>query len=267
MRTGPESEANAAPLTPVLIQLASGRSGSTLLMQLLGTSNEIAFDRAYPFEHRYLEYFLNLLNEPVSFDPQIIDRMALRDAGFRHLWLAFSEVVRARQPAARLYAEKIAGDFGIVAKSGLDYRLLQLVRDPRDTFASIRAFDRRRGFYGFGRGKWQSEAKYLDKWIEWMRTHIAEFARQRKAGGNTMLIHYEEMVQDLASMADRIGTWLGVSLSSREAAASWDEMLHHVTSESPATSVGRWRTELPLRMRGRIEDGLRHEMRDLGYEA
>lgn len=267
MRIHSESEANAAPLTPVLIQLASGRSGSTLLMQLLGTSNEIAFDRTYPFEHRYLEYFLRVLNKPIPFDPQIIDRLALRDAAFRHMWFAFCEVVRAQQPAARFYAEKVSGDFEILTKSGIDYRLLQLVRDPRDTFTSIRAFDKRRGFYGFGRGKWQSERKYLDAWIGSVRNSIGEFARQRKAGGNVMLIRYEEMVQDLSGTAGRVGNWLGTSLLSRQAAASWDEMLHHVTSSSPAASVGRWRTELPPRIRERIDEGLQAEMRDLGYEA
>lgn len=292
-RIGPESEEDAGhdrPLTPVLIQLPSGRSGSTLLMQLLGTSEEIAFDSIYPFEHRYLVYLLHLLTPlgesfepkrdmsdaelllrpagrygPIPFDPQIVDRVALRDAAFRHIWCAFSEVVRAQQPAARFYSEKMEGDFEILIKSGLDYRLLQLVRDPRDTFASIRAFDKRRGFYGFGRLKWQSEGKYLDGWIEWFRNRIAEFARQREAGDHVMLVRYEEMVRNLAGAAERIGKWLGVSLSARAVEANRASLRHHMTSESVAASVGRWRTELPPRIRKRIEEGLRDEMRDLGY--
>jgi hypothetical protein len=69
----------------------------------------------------------------------------------------------------------------------------------------------------------------------------------------------------LAGVAERIGVWLGASLSSRTVEASRDELLHHMTSDSPAASVGRWRTELPPRIRKRIEEGLRHEMRDLGY--
>ena len=45
-------------LNPLLILDLGGRSGSTLLMQLLGTSPQIAFDRVYPSEVRYLTYLL-----------------------------------------------------------------------------------------------------------------------------------------------------------------------------------------------------------------
>ena len=44
-------------LKPLLIQ-SMGRSGTTLLMQLIGTSPQILFDRVYPFEVRYLTYLL-----------------------------------------------------------------------------------------------------------------------------------------------------------------------------------------------------------------
>ena len=48
---------NDAPLTPLLID-GSGRDGTTLVMQLLGTAAEVAFDRAYPYEQRYFSYLL-----------------------------------------------------------------------------------------------------------------------------------------------------------------------------------------------------------------
>ncbi|HEX5984268.1 MAG TPA: sulfotransferase [Solirubrobacterales bacterium] len=46
------------PLIPILVD-GSGRDGTTLLMQLLGTAAEVAFDRVYPYEQRYLSYFLH----------------------------------------------------------------------------------------------------------------------------------------------------------------------------------------------------------------
>jgi hypothetical protein len=46
------------PLTPILID-GSGRDGTTLLMQLLGTAAEIAFDRVHPYEQRYFSYLLH----------------------------------------------------------------------------------------------------------------------------------------------------------------------------------------------------------------
>src|SRR5438045_1003360 len=42
-------------LTPILVA-GSGRSGTTMLMALLGTDPRVAFDRVYPFENRYLTY-------------------------------------------------------------------------------------------------------------------------------------------------------------------------------------------------------------------
>jgi hypothetical protein len=50
---------NEAPLIPIVVE-GTGRDGTTLTMQLLGTSAAIAFDRTYPFEQRYLTYMLSV---------------------------------------------------------------------------------------------------------------------------------------------------------------------------------------------------------------
>lgn len=43
------------------VQVAGfGRSGGTALMSLLAAAPRVAFDRAYPFEHRYLTYLAKL---------------------------------------------------------------------------------------------------------------------------------------------------------------------------------------------------------------
>src|SRR5436853_2601872 len=46
-------------LTPILVRCMWGRVGSTLLMQLLGTSEAIAFNRSYPYEARVLTSLLH----------------------------------------------------------------------------------------------------------------------------------------------------------------------------------------------------------------
>jgi hypothetical protein len=46
-----------AGLIPILVD-GSGRDGTTLVMQLLATAPEIAFDRVYPYEQRYFNYLL-----------------------------------------------------------------------------------------------------------------------------------------------------------------------------------------------------------------
>ena len=46
-------------MVPILLR-SFGRSGSTLVMQLLGTSPNIIFDREYPYEKRHLTYLYRL---------------------------------------------------------------------------------------------------------------------------------------------------------------------------------------------------------------
>ena len=57
--------AGDAPLIPLLVD-GSGRDGTTLTMQLLGTAPEIAFDRIYPYERRYFSYLLHWARLPTS---------------------------------------------------------------------------------------------------------------------------------------------------------------------------------------------------------
>jgi hypothetical protein len=54
-------------LVPILVD-GSGRDGTTLAMQLLGTSPEIAFDRVYPYEQRYFNYLLQWSRLPERAD-------------------------------------------------------------------------------------------------------------------------------------------------------------------------------------------------------
>jgi hypothetical protein len=60
------------PLTTVVgVRPTEGRSGSTLLMQLRGTSPAIAFDDRYPAEYRFLSYFIRtseMITEPFDED-------------------------------------------------------------------------------------------------------------------------------------------------------------------------------------------------------
>jgi hypothetical protein len=278
----------SAALEPVLLQLISGRSGSTLLMQLLATSDEIAFDRMYPFENRYLLYLLHLfapmgeehdderhltqselLRRPEGrFGPlpfaAALDRTELQRRLFTASWREFSAIIRQRQPSARYYAEKMVGEFSLLYRVDLAPRLIHLVRDPRDIFTSIRAFDEKRGFYGFGRTEGQSEDDYLDAWIARVKQRHAELADQG-GGAHVVRVRYEELVDDLSGVALQLGGWLDVELSAAAVHAGRASYREHMTSDDPRASVGRWRDELPRGIRKRIERGLRDEMHALGY--
>ena len=119
---------------PVIgVRLAEGRSGSTLLMQLLATAPDIAFDRAHPAERRFLSYLVvtaarmtepwdeardpggtamffgpDAVWGPVPFASDILDVGSLRRPLLRAMWSAWTAAATASDPAARAYAEKLA---------------------------------------------------------------------------------------------------------------------------------------------------------------
>lgn len=174
---------NDAPLTPLLVD-GSGRDGTTLMMQLLGTSAEVAFDRVYPFEQRYFTYLLHWSRLPThegwdegrwNLDSLAhVEALAEMDAvgplpwpersliggsegtfwreAFDAAWAAFSrrarEAVRARLGdgtlGVRLYAQKSADSWALPFEQLPELRMICLLRDPRDTWLSSIAFHRRR---------------------------------------------------------------------------------------------------------------------------
>jgi hypothetical protein len=276
-------------LTPVIVRLVSGRSGSSLLMQLLGTSDEVVLDRAQPYENRYLSYLQHLVRPmgdehdpagpwqmhqlihrepgvygPLPFQPLSVDRHDLQRRSMQGLWTAFSDAAHAKNAGARFYAEKIRGDFDLVLDAGIGVRAIDLVRDPRDIFASILDFDERRGFHGFGRQPGQSELEYVEVFASSVRTRAAEMRRDLP-GTETTLLRYEHLVRDLSGVAASLGRWLGTSLSAErvheQAAAHRD----HMTSTDPESSIGRWRTDLDPEVVARLEELLADELVHLGY--
>jgi hypothetical protein len=276
-------------LTPVIVRLVSGRSGSSLLMQLLGTSDEVVLDRAQPYENRYLSYLQHLVRPmgeehdpagpwqmhqlihrapgvygPLPFQPLSVDRHELQRRCMLGLWTAFSDAAHARNPGARFYAEKIRGDFDLVLDAGIAVRAIDLVRDPRDIFASILDFDERRGFHGFGRQRGQSELEYVEVFAASVRTRAAEMRRDLPGTESTQ-VRYEHLVRDLSGVAGSLGRWLGTSLSAErvheQAAAHRD----HMTSTDAESSIGRWRTDLDPQVVARLEELLSDELVHLGY--
>ncbi|MEO1062440.1 MAG: hypothetical protein AAFZ07_13570 [Actinomycetota bacterium] len=178
-----------AGLPIVGVRLAEGRSGSTLLMGLLATSERIVFDDRYPAEYRFVSYFARVAEAmtepfderrhpgvtpfffgpeplwgPIPFETEVVELTALRRSLLRQMWVAWSGQARAARPAAELYAEKLAVDVRELVDAGLPVRAIDLVRDPRDVLASIRSFTDR-GVDGFGREGVVDEQEYLHRFL------------------------------------------------------------------------------------------------------
>lgn len=272
-------------LLPVVgLRLMNGRVGSTLLMQLLATSPRIVFDREYPFgEYRYLSYCARLAHVmaddegrnrvtpfffsstaagPIPWEPQSLDRSALAPRALRALWSACSDGFRAQAPDATLYAEKLAIDPAVVAVAGIPLRIVDLVRDPRDVLASIRAFTDR-GIDGFDRTPDTDESQYLEDFVALTRERLT--APTDTAECDQRTLRYEDVATDLHATAVTLGAWLGETLDADAVLADRDRYDHHVTTGSVTESIGRWRRDLRPDEAERIWSGLADLLEPLGY--
>lgn len=277
-------------MLPVVgVRLIEGRTGSTLLMQLLSTSDAVVFDDRYPAEYRWLSYFARTAEMmtvpfeenthpgvtrfffgpdrewgPVPFASEVIDPAELGDALLGGMWAAWSRRVRQRRPGAAMYAEKLAVDVDTVVDAGIPIRVIDLVRDPRDVFASILAFTAS-GVDGFGRRPGQSDDDFLETFLTTFRRGVDTIARTRP-GIERRLVHYEGLVDDLDRVSGSLADWLGIDLDPDRVSAQVDQHAHHITAPSPAESIGRWRRDLAPAVTRRILDELGDVMHLLGYD-
>lgn len=284
-------------LTAVLARLSAGRTGSTLLMQLLATGDDVVIDRAYPFENAYLPCFIDMARRvgaeyrpardgtvhtlveqfasgvqtrggALPFEPRSIDRADLQRRVLGKLWEAFSESAQRQRgdAPAHYYAEKLQPgvDPSVAIDAGIPIRLIDVVRDPRDVVVSIRAFNRKRGFASFGRLPEQTEQEYLEYLIRYQQSTLSNIDRPVR-GVEPILVRYEEMVEDLSGVSARLGNELGTSFDALAVAAARSEYRAHMTSDGKADSVGRWHRDLNGDEVALIERGLGSDMVRLGY--
>jgi hypothetical protein len=298
-QAAPAAASDVQPLVPLLVKPMEGRTGTTLLMALLGTSDDIVVDRTYPYENRYLLYLSHILTPageqfapgtpgypwpgwgmdelmlgledrlgPMPFQPLSLDLADYRARLIRHAWAAFSESTAAfAGRAGRYYAEKsIPRAVELFGAAGIPLRLLTIVRDPRDVLASIRAFDEKRGSYGFGRVPGSSDEEYLALVVEQMRTSL-EWIDGTAGRFDASLVRYEDLVTDLGGVAGRLSEWLGITLDPSRRADLERHLDEHATSTSAARSVGRWREDLLPAEARYIERELRPWMEAYSYET
>jgi hypothetical protein len=234
------------------IRPLSGRTGTTLLMNLLGTSPSIAFDRRHPAEYRIGSYLVRMalqMTEPFDerthvgvtdffFGPQpawgpmpfrsdALDITAWRPKLLRAIWASASDALLAACPDARWYAEKLAVDEGILREAGVEVFTIDLVRDPRDIFAS------RRSFLAGGTDHWDADAQGVANELD---ARLDEL----DARPANLRLRYEDLAIDLDLTAEMLGGYLGVELS----ASVVDRPAQHVTTPSAGASVGRWENDL-----------------------
>lgn len=281
-----------APLPVIALRLLDGRSGSTLLMQLLATSPSIVFDDRYPAEYRFLSYVrrvADLMTEPfdesrhrgvtpfffdtppafgpIPFRSDVLDTAELRDPLVAGMWQACSSVIRRRHPGVRYYAEKLAVPIDDALRRSVPLRVIDLVRDPRDVLCSIRSFTASgQGEDGFGGAAQTTTSEYVAAFVTRVEAQLASM-REPADDHARLLLRYEDMVAGLGAVAERLGAWLGVTLDAAAVIADRAEYAHHITSSSVEASVARWKSELSAAEAELITTRLAAHLGHLGYDA
>jgi hypothetical protein len=279
---------NRSGLTPVLVRLLEGRVGSTTLMQLLATSPAVALDRVYPFQNSYLSYFGRLTGqicrpraadrsildflykgddeavEPLPFEAGIIDPHEMSQRSLLAIWREFSRsVVEHSMEDVRLYAEKYWGNVDDVIDAGLCPIVIDLVRDPRDVIASMRAFNERHSQRLFGRPAVSDDWEHLRRRVLGMALRLSKLRQPLPV--RRMQVRYEDFVSDMAGVAGKIESLLDIELDVDAVASNHDLMERHMTAKSVGASIGRWKTDLTSAEASYIDRTLGESMRKFGY--
>lgn len=265
----PATEQTSWMLPIVGIRPLSGRTGTTLLMNLLGTSPQIAFDRRYPAEYRIASYLARTASAmtepfddsrhrgvtdfffgeepswgPLPFASDALEVDAWRPALLRAMWSSASEAMLAVRPGATWYAEKLAVDEASLLDAGVEVVRVDLVRDPRDILAS------RRAFQAGGTERWARDAGGV---CAELMSRIDELDRDPPE----IRLRYEDLAADLDGTAEMLAEHLGVELR----AEAVERVEHHVTTTSLEASIGRWHRDLT----SAEADALAPVVRRLGY--
>jgi hypothetical protein len=266
---GAFAEVGSVELTPILVA-SSGRSGTTALMALLNTDSCAAFDRNYPLENRYLTHlakFATLAGQygggpdfdqtplcnydyaqvgqlpwPLVRPPRARPPLALATADWlAALWAAFAAGVRQRHPGATHYVEKAPAWLAPAVRGVLPCRTVYLVRDPRDVFLSVNAFNHARGYLCFSRAPGDSDLDYA-RTLAANLLELFENQREDSLRTDSFTLRYEELVTNAEVTASRLNDSLGVrvtpSLARAASCVPW-----HLTSPTTESSVARWRRE------------------------
>lgn len=295
-------------LQPLVIS-AIGRSGTTWLMHLLSQHPEIATYATYPYEFHVGSYFQQLLRVLMSpadytysstptgfwFEHTHIGHPPFQAAppmDFAELdaWLSSSlwpltseYVVRATDRFYRSIAQrqgkrspKLFAEKQTVPWFGWLLRALYpapkeifLVRDFRDVFCSILAFNRKRGIESFGRERVASDAAYAE-WLNVEITYLVENWLARAS--DSLLVRYEDLIRRPMQVLDQIFTYLGVNCSQAvvegvlSTAQQQAALLEgHVTAQDSEHSIGRWRSDLSPDLAQVVNDTFAANLLAVGY--
>ena len=308
-RRAPIAPSTEAPLRPLLLT-SLGRTGTTLLMGLLSAHPAIVADRNYPYEvfpARYWLHMLRVLSEPadhtdsshpgdfsqdlleIGFNPfhtsPVTNEPALADLlGHRYVErLArfcresiddFYTALATLQgkASAEFFVEKFQPDHvpRIARDLYPDTKEVFLVRDFRDLFCSVLAFNEKRGTLDFGRERFETDEEYVG-WVRLGAERLVNAWKSREASSH--LVRYEDLATKPAETIAGLLEYLGLDRSPEavegmvQSAFAHPDTDGHRTTLTVEDSVGRWRRDLPSSLRPVVDEALNGPLSELGYSV
>lgn len=218
---------------------------------------------------------IQIAHEPASrewFGREYVERLARFAQTSVDEW--YARVARAQGQAAPAYfAEKHQWPNYIpvlIWELYPDAKEIFLVRDFRDMVFSILAFDRQRGYSGFGRPEGRSDEDYVRMELREMALNLRKSWVTRRDRAH--LVRYEDLVRhphetakgileylELDTSPDRIGQLLAAGSVESE------ELRLHRTSQKAEESIGRWRREGDESFRELCNEAFADILDDFGY--
>jgi hypothetical protein len=296
-------------LRPLMVTTL-GRTGSTALVRMLHAHPEVVAYRPFQYEPRVASYWLGVLRglaEPASFRRQItpsgpIDGTwwlgeqppvprRIRDPEVND-WLAtgavetLAEFCQGRIDAvyervaetcsgagATFFVEKFRPDSvpSLMWELYPGAREVVLARDFRDMVSSMFAFNAKRGFQGFRRGGFETDAEFV---VENVSNSAAALARAWEArSGSAHLVRYEELVRRPRETVEALLRYLDLDAGGGALDAMVKSLMErapeaegHRTVPDPSASIGRWRTDLSAELQEACESALAPALAAFGYE-
>lgn len=257
---------SAAAYTPVMVTCL-GRTGTTLLMQMLADHPEIVAERNYPYETRYASYWTHLFGvladsgdqmRPVEWIPYFGNSTIVRSNPFtfRHYphampvrhWLGkeyverlatfcqqsiegfYEQVARSQnEQGAHCYAEKVYPDRtpDLLWQINPQAREIFSVRDCRDMLCSIIGFVQDSERTLLG----YAQVDDVEAFVGQLRTDLSLLLTSwRRRSDRAHVVRYEDLVANPVEVARGICNYLGVDASP----LTIEQMARHATADTAA---------------------------------
>ena len=286
-----------------------GRSGTTWLMRLLSMHPGIVIHNKYPYEARIASYSLlqmKLLSESANLlQSSCPDYFKTGTWEFKHPGniKSINNDEEVRHWFEDIYAKQLTGfcqrtieDFykQVAVSQGLaapvyfaekcipeqiPYQIWELyprareiilVRDFRDVFCSVLAFNKKRGSVGFGRENVNSDEEYIHQ----LRSSAMNLLQGWKCRSDrTHLLRYEDLILRPHETVKSLLEYLHLNFYSlsevddmiQRALIETPELHRHKTIGNGRESIGRWRREMDDRMQVLCNEALGDILLKFGY--